>query len=101
MRQRLKPETRRDQILSAALILAEAQHYADITRDDIAHKAGVSMGLVTHHFGSMVQLRRALMRFAVQQECVPVVAQGLASRDAHALKAPDALKERAARHLIA
>ena len=89
------PDKRRNDILDSALKLAEENHYNDITRDAIADHAGVSVGLVTHYFGTMPKLKRDVMRAAVRIESLPVIAQGLAARDPHALKASSDLKQRA------
>lgn len=101
MKQRSRPEVRRDQILAAALTLAAANGYKHITREGVAVRAECSPGLVTHYFSTMAQLKRAVMRAAVTQCVVAVVAQGLADRDPHARKAPAALKAQALSSLSA
>ena len=96
MRKRLEPGKRKDEILDAALALAKAQGYQSVTLEAIANKAQCSNGTVVHYFGTMTQLRRAVMRAAINRGELQIVAQGLAARDAQALNAPDELKERAA-----
>jgi AcrR family transcriptional regulator len=83
------------QILAAALKLAAKHGYQRITREAIAEAANVSPALVSHHMGTMDQMRRAIMREAVRIECLPVIAQGLVARDRHAGKAPDHLRQAA------
>lgn len=97
---RVNPILRRENILIAAVELARENGYNKITRDDIAERAGVSMGLVTHYFETMVQLRRAVMRHAIQFEIVEIIAQGLANKDDHARKAPEELKKQAVDKLL-
>ncbi len=93
---RMKPEARRDDILRAALqIASNGTHYLKVTREQIANVAKVSGPAVQYHFKTMTQLRKQLMRAAVKQECLPVIAQGVVSRDTVALRAPDDLKLRA------
>lgn len=92
---RANPALRKGQILSVAINLAKEQGYDKITRDGVAEKAGVSMGLVTRYFGTMHQLKVAIMRTAVKQGILEIVAQGLANGDVHARKAPAELKARA------
>ena len=92
---RLKPKIRKKEILAAALILASKSSYTHITRDEIAHQTGVSGPAVQYHFGTMAKLRVELMRYAVKQRNPQVVAQGLAVRDRHAIKADDILKRQA------
>ena len=95
-KKRLKPDIRRGLILQAALDLAEKGNYTDITREEIAKQADVSVGLVTRYFGTMPQLKRDVMRAAIRSQLLPIVAHGLAIQDPHALKAPPELKQRAA-----
>lgn len=92
---KLEARERTAQILAAALKLSVKGGYTRITREAIATAAGVSPGLVTHHMGTMEQLRRDVMREAIRVECLGVIAQGLVSRDRHALKAPPELQQRA------
>ncbi len=90
--QRLAPALRRKHILDAAIILASADHYMGITKAGIAKTAGIAPTLINHHFGTMAQLRRALMRYAVQGKHLTVIAQGLAGRDKQARKASPELQ---------
>lgn len=93
----MKPERQRKQeILAAALVLAERDGLTTMTRDGIAVEASVSTGLVNAHFGTMAKLRRAVVGEAVRVGCLPVLAQALAMRDPLACNAPDELKRAAA-----
>jgi AcrR family transcriptional regulator len=83
---KLEARERTAQILAAALKLARRVGYQRMTREAIADAASVSPGLVTHHMGTMEQLRRDVMREAVRTACLPVIAQGLVARDRHARK---------------
>ena len=87
---------RRDHILTAAINLAVEVGYSNITRDTVAARAGVSMGLITHYFETMGQLKRSIMRAAIHQHIPEIIAQGLANNDKYARKAPSELKNRAA-----
>lgn len=93
---RANPELRKDHILNVAVTMSRVGGYNKITRDKIAERAGVSMGLVTRYFGTMGQLRNAIMRRAVKQGIAEIIAQGLANGDDHARKAPAELKAEAA-----
>ena len=97
---RANPELRRDQILKVAIELSIKNGYNNIRRDDIAEAAGVSEGLVTKYFNTMVQLRRDIIRWAIAHEIAEIIKQGIANGDKHAKKAPTYLKIRAA-NLIA
>ena len=92
---RVSPELRREHILESAVSVARKYGYRKITRSLIAEEAGVSSALVNRYFNTMNQIRQAVMRRAVQLEIPEIVAQGLADRDAQALKAPEGLKRRA------
>lgn len=92
---RQKAAVRKDAIIKEAMRLSEATNYDSMKRKDIAEALGVSPQALTHHFGTMDQLKRAVMRTAVMQENLTVIAQGIVQRDEHAKKAPEALQQRA------
>jgi hypothetical protein len=80
-------------------VVAERVGYTRITRDAVAQHLGISSSLIPHHMGTMEEFRRKVMREAVRVECLPVIAQGIATRDRHALKAPPELRARALQSL--
>lgn len=92
---------REAQILAAALTAAERFGYTRFTLQQVADEAKVDKTLPLHYFGTMVQLRRKVMRAAIKREVLAVVAQGLAIRDPHAQKAPPELRQRALESLAA
>ena len=94
-KKRFKGDVRKEQILDTAIILADAGHYTKVTRSDIARELDITPPAVQHHFGTMEQLKRDLMRRAVSVGHARVILQGLVAKDAHALKASDELKEKA------
>jgi hypothetical protein len=63
---------------------------------DGAQAAGVSNGLVVARLGTKTELLRSVMRAAVRDSVVAVVAEGLAVGDKHARKADAALRDLAA-----
>jgi|SRR6186713_266210 len=93
---RLPPEARETLLIDTVLKLAAKHGLANLTRDQIADAASVSPGLVSARLGTMVAMRRTVMRQAVARGDVKVVAQGIAMRDPHALKAPPELRQKAA-----
>lgn len=93
---RLPPEAREALLIDTALKLAAKHGLSTLTRDQIAEAADVSPGLVSARLGTMVAMRRTVMRQAVARGDVKVVAQGIAMRDPHALKAPAELRAKAA-----
>ena len=66
--------------------------YNNVTREAIAVEVGCVPALITSYFGTMVKLKRAIMRRAIQIEDLNILGQGLAMRDSHALKISDELK---------
>lgn len=99
-KKRLSKDVRKDHILRVALVAAKEHGYLSVTRNMLAEKAKVSPGLVTHYFASMVQLKRAIMRAAVEHKIPEIVAQGLSIGDKNAKKAPAELKALAATVLV-
>lgn len=94
-RTNMKKDELRSKILDAAIVIAETQGFLAIRRDGVAIKAGVSMGQINHAFGTLCQLKRSLMRAAVQREVLSVIAFGIVTGDKEALKASDELKQKA------
>ena len=90
-----KQNTTRSTILAACIILAERFGYRNITRDAIATAAGVTPSVVTYHLGTMVELRRHVMREAIRVRCLKIIAQGIAGGDKHARKASPELQRAA------
>lgn len=97
---RANPILRKEQILDVAIELARKDGCHKITRDNIAHKAGVSEGLVSSYFGTMSNLKRSVMRAAIARGIPEIIAKGLANNDPYARKASAELKALAASTLI-
>lgn len=87
-------------ILDAAVFVAKRDGFNKINRDQIALKAGVSTGVVSQAFGTMIKLKRTVMRHAIHSEIIEIIAVGLGVRDKTAMKAPDELKRRALESLL-
>ena len=81
MRERKLIEERKQELLDAAISLSKHMGYTHITRDGIAQRVGVSYGLVTHYFKSMDNLRKVIMKEAIRNAIVEIVAQGLVCKD--------------------
>lgn len=78
------------------MTVAARDGYYHMRRDDVALEAKCASGLVNTYFGTMKQLRRAVMRQAIKEANVTILSTGLAMRDSIALRAPDDLKAQAA-----
>ena len=98
-RHRTDPKLRRMQLLRTAVAVSERDGYLNITRQLVAEEAGVSMGLVSSYFGSMPNLRSLVMDYAIRNEIIVVIAQGLGNKNEAARNAPAALKARAIDYL--
>lgn len=99
MTSKLHPDERKAQILAAALVIAAKSGYQNVQRKALAEKCGVAESLVNRYFKTMPELKRDVMRAAVREKCLAVIAQGLAMHDRQALKAPEALRKAAAASL--
>lgn len=97
---RLKPDDRYNQILDAAVRVAERTGYRSLKREDVAAEAGVSNGLVSHYFLLIELLRMEVLAAAVERGVLPIVAEGLVAGEPVAQQACADLRARAAVSLI-
>lgn len=98
---RLDPDERYEQILIAAIKLAEKTgSLLDLTRDGVAEFAKVSQGQIGHYFESMEGLREAIIERAIEDKNAKVLYYGLTMKHPVALAAPDKLKKAAAVYLL-
>lgn len=82
-------------ILNSAISVAERDGFLNMTRSAIAKHAKVSEGKVSNAYGSMIQLRRAVMRQAIHLEINSIIVAGIVSNDPTALKLPEYKKHEA------
>lgn len=82
-----RPDTRPAEILTAALKLARQRGYMLLTRENIADAARCSPATVSHVFGTMPQLRRAIVGEAIRVGDAVVLAQAAAIGDKRAMAA--------------
>ena len=75
MTTRLEPEIRKEQILTAAVALAIESHYMLVTQSEIAETLGISPSLVLAYFGTMNELRYAIIRKAIDTGVEQVILQ--------------------------
>ena len=90
----------KDAIMGCALKLAAEVGYQNVTRDRIAFLSGTSPALISKYFGTMNQLKRAIMSAAVLHKNLTVLAQGLAAGDAKAKAADAKLKRESVEALL-
>jgi hypothetical protein len=91
---RVKPELRKEHILSCALGLAETIGYTRLTREGVAEAAGVSGGLVSQYF-SMSRLRDGVVNLAIRDGILVVIGQAIVAKHGAAQSLPAELKNKA------
>jgi len=91
---------KRENVLIVATSLASAVGYQNITREEVAQSSFTSPGTVSGLFGSMEQLKQEVVKFALDNACLPVIAQALANRNKLAMAASENLKRRAMEMMI-
>jgi AcrR family transcriptional regulator len=74
---RTNPKIRKEQILLAAIKLSKRVGYHSITRDSVAEIADVSSPLISVYFPTVASLKAAVIRAAIDNEIVEIIAQGL------------------------
>jgi AcrR family transcriptional regulator len=95
-RRRLEPADRKREILAAAIRIARKPGgWHKLTREAVAAEAGCADALISRHFGTIPNFKRDVMRAAIAQQVLPIIAQGLAAGDRHASKASPELKNKA------
>lgn len=93
-------QARHNQILAIALKLAESNHYQTITRKQIAKRAQTATGTINRVFGTMFKLRVAIVKRAIEEECLIVIGQAIAANDIAAVFVPVSLRRKALKALI-
>lgn len=91
----LNAAERRDAILSAAVAVAREKGLAGMTRQAVADAACVAPGLVSHYFATMANLEDRVIRQAIAEKVLEVLADALAKRHPSAQLAPLRLRQQA------
>ena len=97
---RTDPNNRQQQILTAALKLAVTHGYTNVTREALADRCHISPALVSHYFGTMALLRRAIIGEAIRTENLDIILQGIAAKDTRACGISDELRVRVMQHAM-
>ncbi len=100
MSKRHLPTDRKAAILDIALVLARSIGYKHVTREAIGERVGCAPSLISAYWGTMPQMRRAIMSAAVARRDLAVIAQGLTSGDSKAKTAPADVKREALERLL-
>lgn len=91
-RTRMKPDDRREQLLAAALDEAEEVGYNFVRRDDIGARVGCTGSLLCRYYKTMPQLRRAIVRAAIRQRRLAIIAEALAAKSPLVSDIPEELR---------
>lgn len=78
---RQHPADQRDAILTAAKTLARKGYLYSMTSVSIASHAGITRSLIWHYFDTLEMLRAEVIRYAVREGVVSILAQALACND--------------------
>lgn len=89
------PSARRDQIIKAALSVAQEKPYNTIKYTDVAACAGIARTLIPHYFIDESDLITEMLTLAIEQDILPVVKLGLLLQHPVIMAAPLELRTRA------
>lgn len=94
------PRFNREVILTAALRVAcRRDGLSKMTRSSIAKEAGCADGLVSRYLGSMDEIRKSVIKQAIKECVVDLVAQGVASSRIPFKKLSEDLKRKVFAHI--
>lgn len=93
-RRREQPIVRKEEILNAAIDLASKIGYQSITRKKVAENADISLALINQYFSTMTQLKKAVMKTAIEREIVTIIAQGISLGDTQTKTIKKELREK-------
>lgn len=71
------PDTRKSELLAAALAIAKLHGVEGVTRASVAREVGVSDGLINRYFGGRDGLRWAAVAEAGKRKCLHVLRSAL------------------------
>lgn len=97
MGRHIGPLDRKTIIMAAALTMAKQDGYKSVRRDALALKSDCAAGLINKLFGNMEMLRDEIVRVAVSEKILTVLAQAIVDQHPDALAAPLALRKKAMR----
>ena len=95
-----KDTDKKRHLLKCAMTEARHHGYANVTREAIAQRATCAPGLVSFYFGTMPELKRAIMSEAIRTRELRIVAQGIADGHPKAKRAPEELRVAALQSLM-
>jgi len=91
---RKDPKVRKEEVLNAAIKVAKNTPYTQMTRLQVSEMAECAEGTINRYYGTMNQLRKAVMRRAVRDGIVNIVSLGLALHDTQAMESNAELRDK-------
>lgn len=74
---RMTSFARKQIIFNPTIELAKTKGYRNITRKDIAEFSSSAQGLISHYFGTISNLRREVLKEAIDKEIMPILVDTL------------------------
>lgn len=95
MIKRMAPTDRKASILDAAVTVARRHGYSNFRMHHVSTEAGCSNALVVIYWKTMEQIRRDVMRVAIRERHLDIIATGIALKDPRCRKLPAELHQAA------
>lgn len=92
-------ETSKPAILSAAVKLAKDKGLHKFSRIEVAKAAEVGESTVSYHFGQMPELRTAVVKHAVENEILSILADARAGRESVGVPMSEELRKKVAAYI--
>jgi len=92
-------KTSKPAILSAAIKLASKVGLFQFSRVDVAAEANVGESTVSYHFGTMPELRTAIVKHAVEHEIMKILADARAGRESVGVPMSATLRKKIAKFI--
>ena len=91
---------RKTEILDKAIELSERITYHLVNYTNLSEHSELPVPIIFHYFRSKKDLKKAIIRYAIEKEHLSLIAQGLVARDeAFLQETPLHLKTRAFKHI--
>lgn len=87
-----KGQRTKEAILLAAVEVAKRDGYTSITRQAVANRAGYAESLINVYFNTMSQLKTDVMRYAIKNNVLSIIAQGVVNGDSRVKKLPESVR---------
>jgi AcrR family transcriptional regulator len=97
---RMNPLARKQKILEAAISLAIVSGYRNITRKDVAIASDSAQGLVSRYFKTVANLKKEVVREALEREIMPILVENLLDRPIARINLPLELKDKVIHYLL-